>query len=267
MVLNKPESKVQNMQKGFSVVNLHGIASGVIAVPVIGDNGNWWIGNDDTGVKARGEDGTPPHIGENGNWFVGNIDTGIQAQGPAGEPGVKGDKGDPGIQGEPGPQGAIGPQGPQGVQGSAGERGPAGPKGDAGVVGPQGPKGDKGDGTEAYSRNEVAVGNWVDGKTIYRRVIEKSNFISAQFNGPLGTISNVDTVVCLRGQFTAYQASAKINISNPIPFYTAVRNNVGNVWFNKATEQIILGLNMVEGAMVYPPEQYKVFVVIDYTKK
>lgn len=25
--------------------------------PFIGENGNWWIGDTDTGVKARGEDG------------------------------------------------------------------------------------------------------------------------------------------------------------------------------------------------------------------
>ena len=26
-------------------------------VPYIGENGNWWIGDTDTGVKAEGEDG------------------------------------------------------------------------------------------------------------------------------------------------------------------------------------------------------------------
>lgn len=81
------------MQKGFDVVNLHGTASGVIAVPVIGENGNWYIGNDDTGAPARGKDGTPPHIGENGNWFIGDTDTGVTAQGPKGEPGEAGPAG------------------------------------------------------------------------------------------------------------------------------------------------------------------------------
>lgn len=120
------------MQRGFSTVNLHGTASGVIAVPVIGDNGNWWIGNDDTGVKAQGKDGPSPYIGENGNWFVGIVDTGVKAQGPAGDPGPKGDQG---LQGKPG---IIGPQGPQGIQGPAGECGPVGPKGDTGDIGPKG---------------------------------------------------------------------------------------------------------------------------------
>ena len=81
------------MQNGFQTVNLQGCASGVIATPAIGENGNWWIGNTDTGISANGT------------------------------PGLKGDKGEPG---EAGPAGAAGPQG---IQGPAG---PAGPKGDDG---------------------------------------------------------------------------------------------------------------------------------------
>lgn len=47
--------------------------------PYIGDNGNWWIGEEDTGITARGNDGITPHIGDNGNWFIGTEDTGIYA--------------------------------------------------------------------------------------------------------------------------------------------------------------------------------------------
>ena len=58
--------------------------------PFIGDNGNWWIGTTDTGVKAQGEPGTPgqngndgltPFIGDNGNWWIGTTDTGVKAKG------------------------------------------------------------------------------------------------------------------------------------------------------------------------------------------
>ena len=34
-----------------------------------------------------GADGITPHIGENGNWFIGDTDTGVKAQGPKGDPG------------------------------------------------------------------------------------------------------------------------------------------------------------------------------------
>ena len=52
--------------------------------PTIGENGNWFIGDTDTGVKANGADGKTPHIGENGNWWIGDTDTGISAQGKDG---------------------------------------------------------------------------------------------------------------------------------------------------------------------------------------
>ena len=63
--------------------------------PHIGDNGNWWIGNKDTGVPARGKDGangqdgkTPEiTIGANGNWFINGVDTGKPSKGANGEPG------------------------------------------------------------------------------------------------------------------------------------------------------------------------------------
>ena len=88
--------------------------------PFIGENGNWWIGDTDTGVKATGEkgekgdtgekgetgaygkdgasgkDGNTPFIGENGNWWIGGTDTGVKA---AGE---KGEKGDTGANGKDG---------------------------------------------------------------------------------------------------------------------------------------------------------------------
>ena len=62
--------------------------------PHIGNNGNWFIGTRDTGIKAAGTNGTngtngvTPHIGENGNWFVGTRDTGIKAAGTNGTNGV-----------------------------------------------------------------------------------------------------------------------------------------------------------------------------------
>ena len=51
--------------------------------PRIGDNGNWWIGNTDTGIRAQGPEGAAgvtPRIGPNGNWWIGDTDTGIRAE-------------------------------------------------------------------------------------------------------------------------------------------------------------------------------------------
>ena len=119
--------------------------------PTIGDNGNWYLGDADTGRPSRGEqgpqgisgvyvgngdmpdgynvqidpDGAPSdiilYIGANGNWYIGDTDTGKPSRGE------------------------MGPQGPQGIQGETGATGPQGPKGDTGEQGPKGDKGDKGD--------------------------------------------------------------------------------------------------------------------------
>ena len=54
---------------------------------------------------SDGEDGKTPFIGENGNWWIGETDTGVKAVGIDGEKGDKGDKGDPGEKGDKGDAG------------------------------------------------------------------------------------------------------------------------------------------------------------------
>ena len=109
--------------------------------PHIGANGNWYLGETDTGTKAQGEDGAPgadgkngadglpgkdgapgadglpgqngkdgkdgitPHIGANGNWYLGETDTGTKAQGEDGAPGADGKNGADGSPGKDGTDG------------------------------------------------------------------------------------------------------------------------------------------------------------------
>ena len=56
-------------------------------------------------VTPAGVDGITPHIGDNGNWYLGDTDTGVAAAG------AKGDKGDKGNTGPQGPAGAPGKDG------------------------------------------------------------------------------------------------------------------------------------------------------------
>lgn len=56
----------------------------------------------------NGADGNTPFIGENGCWWIGDTDTGIKAAGTDGEKGDKGDKGDRGEKGEKGDAGQNG---------------------------------------------------------------------------------------------------------------------------------------------------------------
>ena len=128
--------------------------------PRIGDNGNWWVGNTDLGVKAQGNPGTngqngqpgrdgqpgqpgrdgqngqpgrdgqngeTPRIGDNGNWWIGNEDTGKPArgaQGPQGNPGTNGQNGQPGRDGQNGADGSkilAGDGTPQASEGNIGD--------------------------------------------------------------------------------------------------------------------------------------------------
>ena len=58
-----------------------------------------------------GKDGNTPFIGENGNWWIGETDTGVKAAGTVGEKGDKGDKGDKGEKGDKGDKGDAGQNG------------------------------------------------------------------------------------------------------------------------------------------------------------
>lgn len=76
-----------------------------------------------------GTDGKTPYVGDNGNWYIGADDTGKPSRGAKGDKGEKGDKGDTGAQGIQGERGI------QGVQGEKGEPGSPGAKGDKGDPG------------------------------------------------------------------------------------------------------------------------------------
>ena len=129
-------------------------------------------------AKASGEfdgaDGLTPTIGDNGNWYLGDADTGKPSRGEKGDKGDKGDTGATGSDGLPGVDGADG-VGIQSVvqtttstedggmnvvtvtktdgtsstfsvkNGSKGSKGDTGAQGEQGIQGIQGEKGDKGD--------------------------------------------------------------------------------------------------------------------------
>ncbi len=100
--------------------------------PTIGDNGNWYLGDEDTGKPSRGEKGDKGDTGATGA-------TG--PAGPAGPVGPTGPKGETGATGDQGPKGGTGPTGPQGPQGEQGPAGEAGPRGPQGETGPAGADG------------------------------------------------------------------------------------------------------------------------------
>ena len=78
---------------------------------IMGSKGDPGDKGDKGDPGAPGQDGQTPHIGENGNWWIGDQDTGIAATGAQGEKGDKGDKGDTGDKGDKGDPGAAGQDG------------------------------------------------------------------------------------------------------------------------------------------------------------
>lgn len=99
----------------------------IAAHPPIPGDGVWQLWDSDAGAYKdselplpSGADGITPHIGDNGNWYLGDEDTGVAA---------KGAKGDAGAQGPKGPTGPAGPQGPAGAPGKEGTAGADGAPG------------------------------------------------------------------------------------------------------------------------------------------
>ena len=98
--------------------------------PYVGDNGNWYIGADDTGKPSRGAKGEPGQDGVTPTFSIESVETGepgtdadVTMTGDAPNHGLKfviprgnkGDKGEPGAKGEPGSPGAKGDKGDTGA--------------------------------------------------------------------------------------------------------------------------------------------------------
>ena len=110
--------------------------------PYVGENGNWYIGADDTGKPSRGAKGEPGQDGVTPTFSIESVETGEPGtdadvtmtgdapnhglkfviprgnkgdKGDTGSPGAKGDKGEPGAKGEPGSPGAKGDKGDPGA--------------------------------------------------------------------------------------------------------------------------------------------------------
>ena len=139
--------------------------------PYVGENGNWFIGEDDTRKPSRGAKGEPGRDGVTPTFSIESVETGEPGtdadvtmtgdapnhglkfviprgdkgdKGDTGSPGAKGDKGEPGAKGEPGSPGAKGDKGDPGSPGAKGDKGEPGAKGEPGSPGAKGDKGDTG---------------------------------------------------------------------------------------------------------------------------
>ena len=164
----------------WEAVDMAAGADGV--TPTIGENGNWYLGETDTGKPSRGAKG------DKGDPFTYSDFTAEQLAALKGEKGDKGDKGDTGATGESGADGADGKSAYQialdngfvgsqsewlaSLKGDKGDKGEKGDTGEQGIQGIQGEKGDTGvpgkdgkDGKNGITPTIGANGNWYIGST------------------------------------------------------------------------------------------------------
>lgn len=149
--------------------------------PYIGENGNWFIGDQDTGIQAQGKDGKSAYETAVENGFAGSVEDWLESL-----------KGTAGETGPAGPQGEAGPAGPQGEAGPAGPQGETGPAGPQGAMGPAGPKGETGS-TGSFANMELIFNGSADemGKTYsllkpitdYKVLAVEYNFHCPTLNG------------------------------------------------------------------------------------
>ena len=99
------------VENGFSGTETEWLASLKGATGAPGANGK------------DGTDGKTPYVGDNGNWYIGADDTGKPSRGAKGDKGEKGDPGSPGAKGDKGEPGAKGEPGSPGAKGDKGDPG------------------------------------------------------------------------------------------------------------------------------------------------
>lgn len=164
---------------------------------------------------APGADGITPHVGGNGNWFIGDNDTGIPATGPAGGQGLpgtpgedgkdgvsvthswngtvltitsasgtssadlKGEKGDKGETGEKGADGYTPVKGVDYFDGEKGDKGDKGDPGEKGETGERGPQGEQGPaGPAGADGKDGADGKTPEKGTDYYTEADKTEMVS-----------------------------------------------------------------------------------------
>nr|DAI08627.1 MAG TPA: nucleoid-associated protein [Caudoviricetes sp.] len=140
----------------ITITDKSGTTTATVTNGAKGDKGDTGAPGAPGAPGAKGNDGITPTIGSNGNWYLGETDTGKPSQGVKGDKGDKGNAGSPGAAatievgtvttGEPSASASVTNSGttsaakfdfviPRGEKGDKGEKGEQGSKGDAGSPG------------------------------------------------------------------------------------------------------------------------------------
>ena len=107
-----------------------------------------------------------------------------------------------------------------------------------------------------YSSSEIAVGTWIDGKTIYRKVIYISSVPNGTYISQAHSISNMDEIVKLSG----IMRNPNNHIATPLNMYGTSGLYSGNtVVFRVDRTNVYIACNTNYSDNV-------AYIVIEYTK-
>lgn len=90
-----------------------------------------------------------------------------------------------------------------------------------------------------YSSNESAIGHWIDGKTLYRKIIDLGALPNATTKTVTHNVANLDTLITLRG--FAYRSSDGMRTS--LPFVTNTASGTVDLHYYPTYIQVIAGMN------------------------
>lgn len=213
-----------------------------------------------------GADGITPHIDETTkHWMIGDTDTGVMAEGVNGTDGIDGTNGTDGVS----PTVTVTKEGKVATITCTDVNGTTTATISDGADGSSsGSGGSSGGSTDVYSTEEIAIGTWIDGSTIYRKVIDvtiKSNITSGTPDvtiTPHG-IENFDKLINMRcvvnGNSLKYSFNGytyQINLYN-MSSYNNIKNYAIRAYFNGDSIYVDAGSGWKNKVIT---------VIIEYTK-
>ena len=109
-------------------------------------------------------------------------------------------------------------------------------------------------GKEVYSTNETIIGTWIDGKPIYRKVIDFGALPNANLKSVAHNINYIK--ICTKAYGMAYRDSDKINMPLPYVNNAAIANGI-NIYADDTKIYIRTGVDLTK---------VTAYIILEYTK-
>lgn len=182
---------------------------------------------------TNGQDGITPHIdATTKHWMIGTTDTGIVAEGQDGQDGTNGTDGQDGFS----PIATVSKSGNTATITITDKNGTTTASISDGKDGSGGAS--SGGGGEVYSTEETAIGTWIDGRTIYREVMEMDLPAMTTYSPDSGQVYIWDSPCnkeLLNCRVVIYSGLSNASDIYPIYILNAMSYSGIEVWSTKTT--------------------------------